>query len=158
MTPITAAPSSVAMVQGTHDLKAAVRANTTAAIETPRFTAKIVAIHSLYIPARAPKPTSIKPIRISAPKRTRAAVCSAARSAAARIARTSFGRMLGPWHQTLGALIRPGSRNIKDKLVGLGGRRNRRRRGAGGRRRGQLDLIAGLQRFGRAVDHAIRRC
>src|SRR4051812_28654718 len=112
MTPSTTAASSVAMAQGTHDLKAAVRASTTAAIETPRFTAKIVAIHSLYIPARAPKPTSAKPIRISTPNRTRAAVRSAARSAAARIARTSFGRMLGPWRQTLGALIRPGSRNI----------------------------------------------
>src|SRR4030088_559133 len=156
MTPSTTAASSVARAQGTHDRKTAGRASTTVATETPRFSAKIVAIHSLYTPAREPKPTSTRPIRISTPKRTRAAVRSAARAAAARIARTSFGRMLGPWRQTPDARAQPGSRSINDKLVCLGGRGSRRRPGARGRRRGQLDLIAGLQRLGRAVDYAIR--
>src|ERR1700730_4005348 len=51
ITPSTTPASSVATTHGTHDLKTAGRASTTAATETPRFSAKIVAIHSLYTPA-----------------------------------------------------------------------------------------------------------
>src|SRR5580704_15468164 len=74
MTPRTTPASSVATTQGTHDLKTVCLANTTAAIETPRFSAKTVAIHLLYTPSSDPKPTSTRPIRISTPKRRRAAM------------------------------------------------------------------------------------
>ena len=58
MTPSRTPASSVATTHGTHDLKTAGRASTTAATETPKFSVKIVAIHSLNTPAREPKLTS----------------------------------------------------------------------------------------------------
>src|ERR1700730_5014301 len=154
MTPSTTPASSVATTHGTHDRKTAGRASTTAATETPRFSAKIVAIHSLYTPATEPKPTSTRPITISTHKRTRAAVRSAARSAAARTARTSSGRALRLWRQSRSTADLPGSRGINNSIRFCG-----RCRGGLFPRwgcLGQLDLIAVLQCLGGAVDDPIR--
>src|ERR1700730_9995071 len=155
MTPNITPASSVATTHGTHDLKTAGRASTTAATETPRFSAKIVAIHSLYTPAREPKPTSTRPIKISTHRRTRAAVRSAARSAAARTARTSSGRAFRFWRQARSMAASPGCRGI-DNSISLGRRWKPRDLFRQRGRRGQLDLIAALQCLGRAVDHPIR--